>query len=106
MRDKWMSGLSRRTRCHSQPTTCGVCNMADPLLDGHSPGLVAVDERTEIYTSDGMCESESRTRLLTLSITRVEDLRRSGVRGGKGPEGLCSDFQTACLIAASSSGTW
>jgi AraC-like DNA-binding protein len=45
---------------------------------------------------DGMCEFESRTRLVTLSIACVEDLRRSGVRAGKGPEGFCSDFQI-CL---------
>jgi AraC family transcriptional regulator len=88
-----VSRRSRRTRCHSLPATCGLCNMADPLLDGHSPGLVAVDERAEICTSNGMCDFESRTRLLTLSIARVEDLRRSGVRSGKGPEGFCSDFQ-------------
>jgi AraC-like DNA-binding protein len=70
--------------------------MTDPLCDGYSPGRVAVDERAEICRSDGMCEFESRTRLLTLSIACVEDLRRSGLRGGKGPEGFSSDFQI-CL---------
>jgi AraC-like DNA-binding protein len=70
--------------------------MADPLLAGHSPDLVAAAERTELCGGDGMCEFESRTRLLTLSIACVEDLRRSGVRSGKGPEGFCSDFQI-CL---------
>lgn len=43
-----------------------------------------------------MCEFESRTRLLDLSVGLVEDLRRSGVRRGKGPEGFCSTFQI-CL---------
>ena len=47
-------------------------------------------------SGDGMSEFESRTRLMTLSIACVEDLRRSGVRAGKGPVGFCSDFQI-CL---------
>jgi len=70
--------------------------MADPLLVGPSPELVGVDEGGEIRTSDGMCEFESRTRLMTLSVARVEDLQRSGVRSGKGPEAFCGDFQV-CL---------
>ena len=70
--------------------------MADSLLDEHSPGPVAVDEPAEVCASDGTCEFESRTRLMTLPVACVEHLRRSGVRAGKGPEGFCSTFQI-CL---------
>lgn len=41
-------------------------------------------------------EQESRTRLLQAPLGVVEDLRREGVRPGKGPESFCADFQI-CL---------
>src|ERR671913_2347126 len=71
------------------------CTMADPRLDGYSPGL-AGHERPGMRADDGLCEFESRRPLLTLSVACVEDLRRAGVRPGKGREGFCSDFQV-CL---------
>lgn len=43
-----------------------------------------------------ICPLESRWRLLDLSVGLVEDLRRVGVRPGKGPEDVCADFQI-CL---------
>jgi AraC family transcriptional regulator len=43
-----------------------------------------------------MCDFESRRRLLDLSVGLVEDLCRTGIRPGKGPEGYCTDFQV-CL---------
>ena len=45
---------------------------------------------------DAACAVESRHRLLDLSVGLVEDLRRSSVRPGKGPESFCSEFQI-CL---------
>ena len=42
------------------------------------------------------CASPHRARLLDLSVGLVEDLRRSDVHPGKGPEGFCADFQI-CL---------
>lgn len=41
-------------------------------------------------------EFESRKKLLDLSVGFIEDLRRTGVRPEKGPEGYCTDFQV-CL---------
>jgi AraC-like DNA-binding protein len=70
--------------------------MAEPLLDRQSFDRTSVDERAEMGSADGMCAYESRRRLLTLSVAGVEDLRRAGMRAGKGPEGFCSDFQI-CL---------
>jgi len=43
-----------------------------------------------------MCEFESRTRVLAVSMATVENLDRSGIRPGKSPEAFCPDFQL-CL---------
>lgn len=45
------------------------------------------------WTETPTCARESRTRLLDLPLALVEDLRREGLRPGRGPEGFCEDFQ-------------
>lgn len=49
-----------------------------------------------VHAGEPTCELETRTPLLNLSVGLVEDLRRAGVRPGRGPEDFCSDFQI-CL---------
>ena len=50
----------------------------------------------ETPAGTAMCEYESRAPLMQLSVGLVEDLRREGVRPGKGPEAFGADFQI-CL---------
>ena len=70
--------------------------MTDELLDKTaSHGVVTTltaPTRADTYES----ECESRTRLLEVSVGFVEDLRRTGVCPGQGPERFCADFQI-CL---------
>jgi AraC family transcriptional regulator len=42
-----------------------------------------------------MCAFESRRRLLDLSVARVDDLNRAGIRPGRSPEIYCSDYQVS-----------
>jgi AraC-like DNA-binding protein len=47
------------------------------------------------FNATKSCELETRTRILDLPVGFVEDLRRSGVRPGKGQEFVTSAFQVS-----------
>jgi AraC-like DNA-binding protein len=69
--------------------------MVDTLIDATALKC-GLSRQARARRASEMCERQSRTKLMNLSIGFVEDLRRSGVRPEKGPEGFCSDFQV-CL---------
>jgi AraC-like DNA-binding protein len=70
--------------------------MSDSVI-GLSSTEEHLDHRChDSHAASEVCAFESRRRLFDLSIGFVEDLRRAGIRPGKGPEGFCSDFQI-CL---------
>jgi AraC family transcriptional regulator len=73
----------------------GRSTMVDTLIDATALEC-GLSRPTRARRASDMCELQSRTKLMNLSIGFVEDLRRTAVRPEKGPEGFCSDFQV-CL---------
>src|SRR5690349_11294778 len=78
------------------PAIVSVTRMSQSLLAKPAQTRTGADSTIDRATDEPACTYESRQRLLDLSVGLVEDLRRSGVRPGKGPEGFCSEFQI-CL---------
>ena len=71
--------------------------MIEALLNERAGGRPASGSRNGAVPAAGvMCECESRAPLLKVSVGLVEDLRRAGMRPGKGPEAFCAEFQI-CL---------
>lgn len=71
--------------------------MIEALLNERAGGWPASGSRNGAVPAAGvMCECESRAPLLKVSVGLVEDLRRAGMRPGKGPEAFCAEFQI-CL---------
>lgn len=74
----------------SEPLSESVRTDADPVAP------LRLEERPRVSSPSPSADIERRTRLFSLSVGLVEDLRREGIRPGPGPEGFCDEFQV-CL---------